>query len=43
MKLATFSLAKAKGNQAKLIAESEITTKGSGWGLFLILLTSVVI
>ena len=46
MKLATFSVAKTIDNQAKPIIDSERTTKinaRSGWTLFLILLTSVVI
>ena len=42
MKLTSFSGAKNKGNQAKLLTDSESTTKinvWSGWALFLILLT----
>ena len=42
MKLTIFSGAKNKGNQAKLLTDSENTTKinvWSGWALFLILLT----
>ena len=46
MKLTTFSVARTKDNQAKLITDSESSTKinvRSGWALFLILLTSAVI
>ena len=46
MKLTTFSVARTKDNQAKLITDSESSTKinvRSGWALFLILLMSAVI
>lgn len=46
MKQATFSVARTKDNQAKLITDSESTTKINakpGWALFLILLTLAVI